>query len=203
MESSKLCNLSDHLLKTKGEEVCGVYLAYRPLAWFPPGLTLPPLDPCPLPLTLTAAPLFHFPPNNSVTNWACQKTIYHCPTSHPPLPSAPSSSLFLFVSLSPSVPVTGHSLFFLFVFFPILMVSCFSLHGHFIFLPLLFFPHITSSPLSPLLLHCILLSMSPFLFLCSCFLTLSTNLFCSVIFSVCSVSLSALQVHYGIDSYSL
>lgn len=68
MESSERCNLSNHLLKARGEEVCGVYLAYRPLAVLPPGLTLPPLDPCPLPLTLTAVLLFHFPPNNSVTN---------------------------------------------------------------------------------------------------------------------------------------
>lgn len=59
---------SDQLLKAGGEEVCRVYLAYRPLAPLPPGLTLPPLDPRPLPLTLSAAPLFHFPPNNSVTN---------------------------------------------------------------------------------------------------------------------------------------
>lgn len=68
MESSEHCNLGDDLLKARGEEVCGVYLAYRPLALLPAGLTLPPLDPCPLPLTLRAAPPFHFPPNNSMTN---------------------------------------------------------------------------------------------------------------------------------------
>lgn len=103
MESSERCDPSDHLLKARGEEVCAVYLARGPLAVLPPGLTLPRLDPCPLPLTLTAAPLFHFPPNNSVTNWACQKTIYHCPASHPPLPSVPSSSLSLYLCPLPSL----------------------------------------------------------------------------------------------------
>lgn len=96
MESSERCNLTDHLLKARGEEVCGVYLVYPPRPSPPPGLTLPPLDRCALPLTLIAAPLFFFPPYNSVTNWACQKTIYHCPTSHPPLPSVSSSWLYLF-----------------------------------------------------------------------------------------------------------
>lgn len=95
MERSEHCNFGDHPLKARVEEVCGVYLAYRPLPLLPTGLTFPPLDPCPLPLTLTSAPLFHFPPNNSVTNWGCQKAIYHCPTSHPPLPSVLSFSLSL------------------------------------------------------------------------------------------------------------
>lgn len=61
-------NSSDYLLKARGEDVCGVYLAYRVLALLPPGSTVSPQDPRPLPLTLTAAPLFYFPPNNSVTN---------------------------------------------------------------------------------------------------------------------------------------
>lgn len=70
---------------------------------------LPPLDPCPLPLTLAAAPLFHFPPNNRMTNRGCQKMIYDCPTAHPPLPYVPFSSLF--ASFLPSVPFTGHPFF--------------------------------------------------------------------------------------------
>lgn len=93
MEWSEHCSLTDHPLRARVEGVCGVYLAYSPLALLPTGLTLPPLDLCPLALTLSAAPLFHFPPNNSMTNWGCQKTIYHCPTSHPPLPSVASFSL--------------------------------------------------------------------------------------------------------------
>lgn len=89
---------SYYLSKTK--KVCEVYLARRLL---PFGFAVPPLDRRRLPLTLLAVPLFHFPPNNSMTNWACQKTIHHCPASHPPLPSVPSSSVSLsfFLLLSP------------------------------------------------------------------------------------------------------
>lgn len=85
---------------SKAKKVCEVYLARRLL---PFGFALPPLDRHRLPLTLLAVPLFHFPPNNSVTNWACQKTIHHCPASHPPLPSVPSSSVSssFFLLLSP------------------------------------------------------------------------------------------------------
>lgn len=142
MESSEHCNLSDHLLKAP-----------------PPDLALPPPEPRALPLTLTVAPLFHFPPNNSVTNWACQKTIYHCPTSHPPLPSTPSSPLLSSLSVSfSSRPHYRTVPLFLTVFFHILMVLCFPQHEHFIFLPL--HPPSPISFMPPLLLLCILVSLS-------------------------------------------
>ena len=172
----------------------------------PPGLTLPPLDPRPLPLTLSAAPLFHFPPNNCVTNWACQKTIYHCPTSHPPLPSVPSSSLSFTLSLFPLLsPLQDIPSFFLFVFFPLLMVSCFSLHGHFIFfLPLLFSPHnlISFCLLSYCAVYfCLRLHFSSSVH----FLPSSKNLFWSVIwalFVLSSLCLCYRHIHYGMDSHN-
>lgn len=85
---------------SQAKKVCEVYLARRLL---PFGFALLPLDRRRLPLTLLAVPLFHFPPKTSVTNWACQKTIHHCPASHPPLPSVPSSSVSssFFLLLSP------------------------------------------------------------------------------------------------------
>lgn len=49
----------------KARKVWEVYLARRLL---PFGSALPPLDRRRLPLTPVAAPLFHFPPNISVTN---------------------------------------------------------------------------------------------------------------------------------------
>lgn len=50
---------------SKAKKVCEVYLARHLL---PFGYALLPMDRRRLPLTLLAVPLFHFPPNNSVTN---------------------------------------------------------------------------------------------------------------------------------------
>ena len=48
----------------------------------------PPLASCPLPVSLYVTLQFPFLHNNIMTNWACHWAIYHCLTSHPPLPSA-------------------------------------------------------------------------------------------------------------------
>ena len=134
MESSEHCNRNDHLLKARGEEVCGVYLAHRPLALLPPGLTLSPLDPCPLPLTLSAAPLFHFPPNSSI--WQIEPArkrsiiVPHLILLCPLFPPLLTLSLLPLLSLLQDIPS------FPLCIFTVLMVSCFSLHGHFVFLPL-------------------------------------------------------------------
>lgn len=120
---------------------------------------VPPLDPCLLRLALSLSALFYFPPNNSMTNGGCQRTIYH--RSHltllqPPFPSSlclfpllslvqdtlfvarPHPDGFMFLSTSSALSFCPCFFFFFFSFFFSKLIS-FLILGHRITLVLISF----------------------------------------------------------------
>lgn len=116
MESSVCCNLQWSSIE--GQRWRNVKsLSRLPSAgdapsWPPAPTSGPPSSP-PDPRCRSSIP---FSSLNSVTNWVCQKTIYHRPTSHPPMPSVASSALSLRLSF-PFCPRNRTFPLFLFVFF--------------------------------------------------------------------------------------